>query len=166
MFSGFFKDDSGRKIVLGLLIISIFIFLITTLIFTFSISGKGEMVPEIFTPVIQYHVEFMVLMGLFGVLSGFVVYKILDSTIEKQKKAAKANLNILLKFLAGDDKAVVKLLLEKGGMTTQTEIAKLNNMGRLRAHRVVRRFEERGIVYIERHGKINLVRLSEDLRQD
>jgi uncharacterized membrane protein len=166
MFSGFFKDDSDRKIVLGLLIISIFIFLITTLIFTFSISGEGNMMPEIFKPVIQYHVEFMVLMGLFGVLSGFVVYNILNSTIEKQKKAAKANANVLLKFLAGDDKAIMKLLLEKGGMTTQTEIAKLNNMGRLRAHRAVRRFEERGIVYVEKHGKINLVRLSEELRQD
>ncbi|MEM4257013.1 MAG: winged helix-turn-helix transcriptional regulator, partial [Candidatus Diapherotrites archaeon] len=79
---------------------------------------------------------------------------------------AKANLNTLLKFLDKNDKEIIKLLIEKGGMTTQTEIAKINNMGRLRAHRIVRKLEEKGIIHIEKYGKINMVRLTEELKQN
>ena len=157
--------DSRKKIVLGIIVISTFIFLVTVLVFVYALSSQGENVPDFLSPFLQYHIHFMVLMGLFGVGSGVLVYSLMNRTIEEGQKILKINTEIIMKFLSNEDKEVMKLLLEKGGMTTQSEIAKANNMSRLRAHRAVRKLEERGIIHVEKHGKINMVRLVDELRQ-
>ena len=156
--------DVRKKIVLGLVIVSIFIFLVTVLVFVYVLYSRGEQVPTLFRPFIDHHIHFMVIMGLFGIISGVIVYNVLNSTIEKQKKVMQTNIGIILKFLGNDDRGVVKLLLEKGGKTTQSEIASQPGMSRLKAHRIVKKLEERGIVHVEKHGKINMVRLVEELR--
>lgn len=156
--------DARKKIVLGLIIVSTFIFLVTVLVFVYVLSTKGEDVPDLFRPFIQHHVHFMVLMGFFGVFSGVVVYSILNSTIEKQKKLVKTNMGIIMKFLGPDDRQAMRVLLEKGGSTTQSEIASHNGMTRLKAHRIVRRLEDRGVIHVEKHGKLNIVRLVDELK--
>lgn len=157
--------DARKKIVLGIIIVSVFIFLVTVLVFVYALSSEGQKVPEFLGLFLQYHIHFMVLMGLFGLGSGVVVYNILSATIEKQQKVMKTNLEIIMKFLSRDDKEIVKLLLSKDGMTTQSEISRLPGMTRLKAHRVVRKLEDRGIIHVEKHGKINLLRLAEELMQ-
>ena len=156
--------DIRKKIILSILVISVFIFLVTVLVFVYALASEGQQVPGFLAPFIEYHVQFMVLMGFFGVGSGLIVYSILNSTIERRKKAAKANLGIIMKFLGRDDKEIVSLLMSKDGITTQSHISKLQGMSRLKAHRVVKKLEERGIVHVEKHGKINMVRLVEELR--
>ncbi len=157
--------DNRQKIVLGILIISVFIFLITVLAFVYALSSEGSRIPQFLSPFLEHHIEFMVLMGVFGVGAGLIVYNILNATIEKQKKTVKANMGILMKFLGKDDREVVSLLLSKGGVTTQSEISRLDGMSRLRAHRVVRKLEYRGIVHVEKNGKINMVRLVDELKE-
>ncbi len=156
--------DIRRQIVLGLVIVSAFIFLVTVLVFVYALASKGEEVPGIFQPFLEYHVHFMVIMGLFGVFSGLVVYNILNTTLEKQKKLVKTNIDIILKFLGAEDREIVSLLISKEGMTTQSEIAKLPGMSRLKAHRIVKKLEDRGIVHVEKYGKINMVRIVDELR--
>ncbi|VVC00049.1 Uncharacterised protein [uncultured archaeon] len=161
--------DSRQKIILGIVVVSIFIFLITVLVFVYAAAPDPSSIPPIFTPFLQYHVHFMVLMGLFGVMSGVIVYSLMNRTIAEQKKAvekvAETNTGIIMRFLGKDDAAAMKLLLQKGGMTTQGEIAKEAGMSRLRAHRTARRLEERGIIHVEKHGKVNLLRLVDELKQ-
>ncbi len=157
--------DSRKQVVLALVIVSVFIFLVSVLVFVYALYAQGSEVPDFLLLFLQYHIHFMVLMGLFGVFSGLVVYRITSSTIDRQRKAAKANVNIILKFLSEAEKDLVKLLLEKGGMTTQSEISKLPYMTRLKAHRIVKKLEDRGLVHVEKHGKINMVRLVEELRR-
>src|SRR3989344_5957181 len=135
------------------------IFLVTVLVFVYVLSAQGQAVPDIFRPFIDHHVHFMVIMGLFGVVSGIVVSSVMSSTIEREKKVVKANTEIIMKFLGQEDREVLKLLLNKGGITTQGEISALPGMTRLKAHRVVSKLEERGIVHVEKHGKVNMVRL-------
>ena len=106
----------------------------------------------------------MVIMGVFGVGSGLMAYTLLNATLEKQKKMAKANIDIIKKFLSPEDREVVSLLISKDGMTTQSEIAKLPGMSRLKAHRIVKRLEERGIIHVEKYGKLNMLRIVEELR--
>ncbi len=156
--------DNRQNILLGLVVVSIFIFLTTVLVFVYALSPNPASIPTFLLPFLQYHIQFMVLMGLFGVFSGVLVYSLMKQTIEQQKKVVKTNTDIILKFLGKEDREVLKLLFEKGGMTTQGEIAKVNNMSRLRAHRAVRKLEERGIIHVERHGKINMVRLVDELK--
>ncbi|MFH0737183.1 MAG: winged helix-turn-helix transcriptional regulator [Candidatus Micrarchaeota archaeon] len=158
--------DSRQKIVLGIVVISVFIFLVTVLVFVFELYSEGQPVPDLLRPFIDYHMHFMVLMGLFGLFSGLLVYSLLNTTLERQKKAVKTNMEIIMKFLGTDDREVLRLLIEKEGMTTQSEIARLPGMSRLKAHRAVKKLEARGIIHIERYGKINMVRLVEELRED
>ncbi len=157
--------DNRQKIILGLVVVSIFIFLTTVLVFVYALSPNPESIPGFLLPFLQYHIQFMVAMGIFGVLSGVLVYSLMRQTLEQQKKVVKTNTDIILKFLGKEDREVLRLLFEKGGMTTQSEIARANNMTRLRAHRAVRKLEERGVVHVERHGKINMIRLVDELRQ-
>ena len=81
--------DIRRQITLGIVIVSIFIFLVTVLVFVFALYSEGQAVPGFLQPFIQYHIQFMVLMGVFGVSSGLVVYSILNATREKQEKASQ-----------------------------------------------------------------------------
>ena len=158
--------DSKLKIMFGIIAVSIFIFLITVLVFVYALAPNPQDIPEFLLPFLSHHIEFMALMGIFGVLSGMLVYNLMSQTIEKQKKAAKTNFEILLKFLAKEDAEVLKLLRQKGGMTTQSEIAKEIGLTRLRAHRAVRRLEDRGIIHVEKHGKVNLLRLMDELKKE
>jgi hypothetical protein len=156
--------DIRRKIVLGLVVVSVFIFLITVLVFVYALASGGQQVPEILRPFITYHIQFMVVMGFFGVGSGLIVYNILNATLEKQKKIVQTNMSIIMKFLSPDEREIVQLMGEKEGMTTQSEMAKLPRMTRLKAHRIVKKLENRGIVHVEKYGKINVVRLVEELK--
>ena len=142
--------DIRREITLGIVIVSVFIFLVSVLVFVFALYSEGQAVPGFLQPFIEYHIQFMVLMGVFGVSSGLVVYSILNATIEKQEKAAKTNMGIIMKFLGEDERNILDLLSSKGGMTTQCEISRLPGMSRLKAHRVVRKLEDRGIVHVEK----------------
>ncbi|HLC92235.1 MAG TPA: hypothetical protein VJH23_00850 [archaeon] len=157
--------DFRQKIVLGVVLVSVFIFLVTVLVFVYVLSAKGEAVPDLFKPFIEHHVHFMVIMGLFGVVSGIVVYSMMSSTIERERKMAKTNVEIIMKFLGDDDRQIVRLLLEKDGATTQSNISAQPGMTRLKAHRVVRKLEDRGIIHVEKHGKVNMIRLVDELRQ-
>ena len=156
--------DSRQQVVLALVIVSVFIFLVSVLVFVYALASEGSAVPSFLVPFLQYHIHFMVVMGVFGVLSGLIVYRITSTTIAKQQKLVKANVNLIMKFLGQDDKDVINLVLSKGGVTTQSEISKMPNMTRLRAHRVVKKLEDRGLVHVEKHGKINMVRLVDELK--
>lgn len=156
--------DARKQILLGILVVSIFIFLVSVLVFAYVLYSKGEQIPDFLMPFIEYHIHFMVLMGLFGVSSGIIVYKILNETIEKQNKVVKTNSEIIMKFLSSEDREVLRLLQEHGGMTTQSEIARLPGMSRLKAHRIVKKLSSRGIIYIEKYGKINMIRVVDELR--
>src|SRR3989344_4252533 len=157
--------DNRKKVMFGIVVVSLFIFLVTVLVFVYALSSEGLEVPPLFSPFLEYHLHFMVIMGLFGVLSGLIMYNILSSTLEKQRKLVKTNVDILMKFLGSDEKELIRKLIEKGGMTTQSEIAKLQGMSRLKAHRIVKKLEARGIIIVDNHGKINLIRIVDELKQ-
>ena len=156
--------DNRQKIIFGIVVVSLFIFLVTVLVFVYALSSEGLEVPPLFKPFLEHHIHFMVIMGLFGVLSGLIMYSILSSTLEKQRKLVKSNVNIIMKFLGKDEREIISKLLEKDGMTTQSEIAKLQGMSRLKAHRIVKKLESRGIVRVDKHGKINMIRIVDELK--
>ncbi len=156
--------DSRKQILLGIVVISVFVLLVALLVFVYSLSAEGERVPLLLVPFLQYHVHFMVLMALFGVLAGLTAYHLLNLTLEQEKKVVKTNVDIIMKFLGPDEQEVVELLRKKEGRTTQSEISRLPGMTRLKAHRIVKKLAARGLVHVERDRKINIVRLVDELR--
>ncbi|MGV8085197.1 MAG: helix-turn-helix transcriptional regulator [Candidatus Bilamarchaeum sp.] len=157
------NNGMSKNMFLALVLVSCFIFLITVLVLVFAIYPQGN-VPSILQPVMDYHIQLMVLMAILGVSTGFVVYRVMGAKIEKQQKVIANNMEIIQRFLGEDEREIIHLLHQKQGITTQSEIANLPGMTRLKAHRVVKKLEERKIIHIEKHGKINMVRVVDELK--
>ena len=71
---------------------------------------------------------------------------------------------VLLKFLNYNENRILKKLIENNGSVLQSEISRLPNMGKVKAHRVLKDMEIKGIISIEKYGKTNRINLSEDVR--
>ena len=72
---------------------------------------------------------------------------------------------VLLKFLNYNENKVLKKLIEHNGSVLQSEISRLPNMGKVKAHRVLKDMEIKGIIYIEKYGKTNRIALSKDVKK-
>ena len=157
------KSNSSKTMFLALILVSCFIFLITILVLVFALYPQGN-VPAILQPVMDYHIQLMVIMALLGVSTGFIVYRVLSEKIERQQKVIVNNMNLIMKFLDEDEREILSLINQKGGMTTQSEISHLPGMNRLKAHRAVKKLGERGIIHVEKYGKVNMLRVVDELK--
>lgn len=101
-------------------------------------------------------------MGIFGVISGVVVFMLMKSSIKKEQQLVNANMAIVRRFLSQEESAVLDELFSKGGSMSQTDVAHLPGMTRLKAHRIVKKLKARGIIYVDKYGKINRLRLVEE----
>ena len=72
---------------------------------------------------------------------------------------------VLLKFLNYNENKVLKKLIEHNGNVLQSEISRLPNMGKVKAHRVLKDMEIKGIISIDKYGKTNRVTLSADVKK-
>ncbi len=68
-----------------------------------------------------------------------------------------------LKFLEGDEKVIVKRLVEKDGEALQSELTQLEGMTKVRSHRAIKRLEKKGVVKVVQKGKTNIVRLAGEI---
>jgi len=80
------------------------------------------------------------------------------STAESCKK-------FVLKFLDYNENRVIKKLIENDGSVLQSEISRLPNMGKVKAHRILKDIEIKGIINIEKYGKTNKIQLSDDAKE-
>jgi uncharacterized protein YpmB len=85
-----------------------------------------------------------------------------QSEIKNVENSCKA---VLLKFLNYNENKVLKKLIEHNGNVLQSEISRLPNMGKVKAHRVLKDMEIKGIISIDKYGKTNHITLSEDVKK-
>ncbi|MFH1012911.1 MAG: hypothetical protein V1769_00185, partial [Thermoplasmatota archaeon] len=76
-----------------------------------------------------------------------------DNRVQYQK--------ILLKFLNYNENLVMKKLIDNKGSLLQSEISRMPNMGKVKAHRILNDMKTKGLIRIEPHGKTNYVSLSD-----
>ncbi len=84
-----------------------------------------------------------------------------QSGMQNVEKSCKT---VILKFLNYNENRILKKLIENNGSVLQSEISRLPNMGKVKAHRVLKDMEIKGIISIEKYGKTNRINLSEDVR--
>lgn len=87
-----------------------------------------------------------------------------DTDQSEMKNVENSCKTVLLKFLNYNENRIVKKLIENNGSVLQSEISRLPNMGKVKAHRVLKDMEIKGIISIEKYGKTNRINLSEDVR--
>lgn len=156
--------DKNKKIVLGIGIIAGFAVLVALLVFSYITVGEGMNPNPISGLIISHHVEFMVATSFLGIVVGAGVYYLLKEEVAQKEIVANSSAQLVMKFLSKEEREIIGLISEKEGMTTQAEISKLPGMTRLKAHRIVEKMEKKGLVFVEKYGKVNMVRLVNELK--
>jgi len=156
--------NKNAKIVLGIAIIIGFVVLVGVLTFSYTTVMQGGQLNSISALIMEHHVEFMLLTSFLGILVGAGVYYLLKEEVAQKETDAVNSTMLLLKFLSEEEREIIILLSEKDGMTTQAEISKLPGMTRLKAHRLVDKMEKKGLIFVEKYGKVNMIRLVDELK--
>lgn len=104
-------------------------------------------------------------MSLFGVFVGSLTYYFISEKYEKQITKIQKDVTLTLKFLEGEEKAIIKSILNHEGKTTQSEIAKDIGKSRVKIFRSLKKLEEKGIIIKKPKGMTNSVELEENLRK-
>lgn len=85
---------------------------------------------------------------------------------EKRQAAPKqVNLKAIYKLLDSDERKVFEKIIENKGKALQSEISYIEGIGKVRAHRIIDKMVEKGIIEKEAFGKTNSVKLPKDLAE-
>ncbi len=154
-----------RKIVKDILYFStmiVFFILLSLTVVSFYFIGRHE-VPFIIAIFVKYHVLFMFLIAIFGLIFGSLSYYFLNVKITKNKAEMKQTISILLDLLQSEEKRIIKFLITNKGIATQYELTKLENMTKLKVHRCLEKLEQKKILRKEKIGKINKIYLNKEI---
>jgi len=99
---------------------------------------------------------------LSAIIGVFVSYRLLSRS-EEARDTARVNAKVLLQLLKDDERRVVEKLLEHGGEMRQYELVRMTDLGKVKVHRILKALEDRGVVTIEKIGKVNNVRLRKEI---
>ena len=151
------------KDILYFSIMILFFVLLSLTVVSFYFIGINE-VPFIISIFVKYHVLFMFLIAIFGLIFGSLSYYFLNAKITRNKVEMKQTISMLLDLLQNEEKKIIKFLLENNAVATQYELTKLENMTKLKVHRCLEKLEIKKIVKKEKIGKINKIYLNKNLK--
>ena len=118
----------------------------------------------------------IITIAIYGMYSGFehnfeknlrIISNIVnDATMEALEKTSALNLNgVILNLLNVNEKKIVKKLIVQNGASLQSEISRMENMGKVKTHRTIRDLARKGILSVEKTGNTNRISLNEDIRK-
>ena len=97
-----------------------------------------------------------------GFIFGIVVFYLF---FNKEVKKEKIEAGVLLALLNNDERKIISKLIEKQGEVIQTSLSRIEGLGKVKAHRLIRKLEKRGVVEIEPYGKTNLIKLNNRIKE-
>ncbi len=106
----------------------------------------------------------LVSLSLAGLFVGSLTYYFISEKYEKRIGKIHRKSLSTLKFLDGDERKAVKILVEKGGVMTQNQLVKESGLSRVKISRMLKKFKRKSVVEKRRKGLTNRVELKEDLR--
>lgn len=104
------------------------------------------------------------LLSSLGVFVGILTYYFLSKAFYREKEEIFGNVEKTLKFLDGDEKALLSALIESGGEAFQSDLARSAGLSPLKVHRRLSRLSSKGVVRKVKHGMTNKVVLDDDLK--
>ncbi|MFA5764155.1 MAG: hypothetical protein WC915_05095 [archaeon] len=99
-----------------------------------------------------------------GVIIGAIVFFFMSVKLEKQNDNLENVTQTLIQFLNKDEKKIVEKIIENDGKIYQSELSRIEGIGKLKSHRIIRRLEERNVIEIEKHGKTNIIKLKKEIK--
>ncbi len=95
---------------------------------------------------------------------GGLVYFLLSLQINKKEKIINKNMEILYSILDNDEKNLLEFLIKNNGKINQKDLS--TKIGKLKAHRTIKKLKQKKIIEITKYGKNNLVKLKRELKQE
>jgi hypothetical protein len=71
---------------------------------------------------------------------------------------------LFLKFLSYAENKVIKKLIEHDGTVLQSEVSRMESMGKVRTHRIITELKKKEIIQVEPYGKTNRISLTDDAK--
>jgi len=146
-----------KKFLTGMLIITVFILIVAlaALYVQMQVSSGNACNCEIPLYVL------VPIIGAMGLFIGVLSYYLLSPKFEKPA----VDRNRLLAFLGRDEAAVMKMILEEKGEVSQAEIVRRTGLPKVKVFRILHSLQKRGIVTKEQNRKVNIVKLSEEIKK-
>ncbi|MBU0585985.1 hypothetical protein KJ780_00580 [Candidatus Micrarchaeota archaeon] len=146
---------------LAIALIAGFMLIVLVMLLSYVLATSGMEIAFPLSIFHTYHLEVMILVSVLGLVIGASVYFLMHEQVIVKTQEAAGNAHLLLTFLSPEERAVVELLVDSEGHTTQAQLSKM--MSRLKAHRTVLRLEKRKIIRIEKLGKTNQLWLTQSI---
>jgi len=104
-----------------------------------------------------------VFIGGGAILGAVALYLFYEKTQQPSQKEYDASL--ALSLMERHEATIVRRIVEEGGRVTQSEVSRIEGIGKVRAHRILEKLEKRGVLIKERYGKTNMIKLNEQYRK-
>ncbi|MEM7815895.1 MAG: helix-turn-helix domain-containing protein [Candidatus Aenigmatarchaeota archaeon] len=146
-----------KKFLTGMLILTAFIFVVAISSLYVQIQVSSGNACGCAIPIYL----FVPLIGSMGLMIGVLAYYLLSPKFEKPPIDKK----LLLNFMERNDAAVISALLENKGEMSQADIVRQTGLPKVKVFRIINSLKSKGIITKEQNKKINIIRLSEDIRK-
>ena len=97
-----------------------------------------------------------------GVFIGSFVYYLMFARIKETKRKSNEEARILLDMLHGDERIIIKKIVENNGEITQSKLSTV--FGKVKTFRILENLRKRNVIVKESYGKTNNIRLSDNFR--
>ncbi len=150
--------DSSRKIVFGILILSVFVFIISVTSLYVQVTIESGDVCGCLIP-LPFFIPFV---GSTGLFIGTLVYYLFTPRLERRH--SKPDRDLLLNLLGENEARVLKTLTDNRGELPQARLTTLTGISKVKVFRTLERMKARGMIEKRPLGKTNAITLSEDFR--
>ncbi|MGM5483601.1 MAG: helix-turn-helix transcriptional regulator [Nanobdellota archaeon] len=107
----------------------------------------------------------LILLSLFGMFIGSLTYYFISEKYEKKITRLHKDLNLTLKFLEGEEKYIMRCIIEDKGKTTQSRIVKKTGLSRVKVSRGINKLCRKGAILKSREGMTNSVIIENNLNK-
>lgn len=157
-YSPFYK----HSLVVFIALFSVFLFLLFMLVASFLSMSSSAPTPLLLGVFVEFHVQFMVLLGVLGVGVGVCSYYVFSAHTRSLQDSYVLSKDILFRFLDSDERRVIRALVGDE-LVTQAEVSRMRDMGKVRAYRTVKKLEDKGVIFTEPHGRTKRLVLDSEL---
>jgi len=106
----------------------------------------------------------LVLLSLFGLFIGSLTYYFISEKYEKKITKMHKHASLTLRFFDGEEKCIIKAIIDRKGKTTQAKLAKDTGLSRVKISRSLKRLEEKQIITKSPNGMTNIIEIETKLK--
>src|SRR3989338_1934417 len=140
------------------ILVSIFIFVLWIAVLVFH-NQNSTPANWLVVVTLENHFVIMVILVITSLIIGLVWSQLLYAEVEKKEKDSKKLLEIILMFLGDEEKKIMSYMIQNNGVAAQADIARLPNMNRVKAFRILQKMQQSNLIEIIPHGKVRNIQL-------